>query len=224
MLKPTKRLTKKQIKEDKLVTTYFKVMDYIEQNQKIVIIGTVSIIVVALAIILFMRSKRNAELSASLELTKARVEIQQNNLESATDILTSLVDNYKGTENAGRGVFYLGNINYSQGDLEAAMKYYKDYIDDYKDNDILASSAYAGLAACYEQKGEYLEAAKIYEKAAREFPKNFQAPEQLMAAARCYRLANVKNKAHEIYQKVIDDYPNSNFKKDAEVYVSMLQS
>jgi len=224
MLKPRKRLTKKQIKEDKLVTTYFRVMDFIDQNQKMVMIGAAAVIIAAALIVLFMRSKRNAELKSALELTKARVEIQQNNLETASDILKSLVDNYSGTENAGRGVFYLGNIHYSKGEYDAAMNYYNEYLDDYKGNDILTSSAYSGLAASHEQKSEYLEAARIYEKGANKFPKHFEAPKQLMDAARCYRLANNKNKARELYQRIIDEYPDSSYKRDAETYASMLQS
>ncbi len=224
MLKPAKRLTKKQIKEDKLVTTYFRAMDYIKQNQKIVTIGVAAVVIITSLLILFARSKRNAEKYAAVELTKARVAIQQNNIDSATDILTSLVNNYSGTRNAGRAVYYLGNINYGKGDYDAALSYFENYIDDYKDNDILTSSAYSGLAACHEQRGNYLEAAKIYESAVDKFPKHFEAPEQLMSAARCYRLANVKNKAQEMYQRIIDHYPDSDFKKDAEIYASMLQS
>ena len=79
------------------------------------------------------------------------------------------------------------------------------------------------MGACLEQKREFLEAAKYFKKGASKYPKKFEAPEQLMNAARCFKLANNKIEAQELYKKIIEDYPNSSFKRNAELYLSELQ-
>ncbi|MBD3287470.1 tetratricopeptide repeat protein [candidate division KSB1 bacterium] len=223
MLKPRKRLTKKQIKEDKLVTYYFKAIDYINENSKIVFGIIIGIIAIVALLYMYSWSKENAEMSASLELTKAREELKNTQPERATDILRSMINNYSGTKSAGRGVYHLANIMYSQSNYDEAFNYYKKYIDDYNDDPILASSSYSGMGACMEQKEEFLKAAEYYKKGAQKFSKNFEAPRQLMAAARCYKLANNRAEAEKMYQKVIDKYPDSAQKRDAELFLSELQ-
>ena len=223
MLKPTRRLTKKKMKEDKLVTSYFKFIDYINQNSKLVsgvMIGIAAIVVIGY---LFIQSKKSAESSASVALTKARVEISNSNPETAIDILRSIIDNYSGTRGAGKSVFYLANIFYDKGEYEEAQNYYKKYLDDYDNDIILSSSSYSGIGACLEQKGEYLEAASYYKKGAHKHAKHFEAPEQLMSAARCFKRANNNIEAQKIYQSIIDNYPKSQYKRNAEIYLSELQ-
>jgi len=223
MLKPTKRLTRKQIKQDKFVTIYFKVVDYINLNSKLVTGIALGIAAVVIISILFMRSKRTAEMNASVELTKARVELAGYNAETAIDILKNMADNYSGTKSAGRGVFYLANIYFEQNKYDEALTYYNKYLDDYSDDVILASSSFSGIGACFEQKEAYLEAAQYYKKGADKYDKHFEAPEQLMSAARCFKLANNKTEALKMYQTIIDKYPESKVKKDAEFFLSELQ-
>lgn len=223
MLKPRRRLTKKQIKEDKLVTYYFKAIDFINYNSKIVFGALIGVIAIVALLYLYNWSKKNAEMSASLELTKAREELKSSQSEKAIDILRSMINNYSGTKSAGRGVFHLANVMYSQGNYAEAFNYYKKYIDDYDDDPILSSSSYSGMGACMEQQEEFLKAADYYKKGAQKYSKNFEAPQQLMAAARCYKLANNRAQAEKMYQNVIDKYPDSAQKRDAELYLSELQ-
>ncbi len=223
MLRPRKKLIKKHIKEDKLVTSYFKAMDYVEQNSKMLLIAAAVVLAVMVISILYFRSKKNAEMRASVELTKAQIELSKNNVDTAIDMLKSLADNYSGTQNAGKGVFYLANIYFERQNTEEASNYFQKYLNDYSDDSILTSSAYSGVAACYERKEELLKAAGFYLKGAEKYPKHFEAPEQLMKAARCYKLANNKLEARKLYQKVIDDYPQSQQKANAELYLSELQ-
>lgn len=223
MLKPRKKVSRKQIKEDKLVTYYFKAVDYMNQNSKIVFGVTAGILIAVTLFFLYSWSKKTAELNSSLELTKARVELVNNNQQKTIDILISMINNYSGTKSAGRGVFYLANIYFEQGKFDEAFQNYKKYIDDYNDDDILSTSSYSGMGACLEQKREFLEAAKYFKKGAQKYPQKFEAPEQLMSAARCFKLANNKVEARELYKKIIEDYPNSNFKRNAELYLNELQ-
>ncbi|MDZ7264156.1 MAG: tetratricopeptide repeat protein [candidate division KSB1 bacterium] len=224
MLKARKKITKRQIKEDKLVTYYFKTIDFFNRNSKYVTIGLTAIVVVLILVTLFRRAKQRAELEASAQLTKALAEIGQNNLSQATDILVSLAEKYSGTSSAESGVYLLAHTYYQKGDFEQAKVYFEKYINDYRKNPILSSAAYAGLGASLEQQKKYLEAAQAYEKGATKFASDSNAPQQLFNAARCYMLANRNDKAKLCLEKIIENYSNSSLKNDAEFYLAKLTS
>lgn len=224
MLKARKKITKRQIKEDKLVTYYFKTIDFFNRNSKYVTIGLTAIIVVVILVTLFRRAKQRAELEASAQLTKALTQIEQNNLSQATDILVSLAEKYSGTTSAESGVYLLAHSYYQKGDFEQAKIYFEKYVNDYHKNPILSSAAYTGLGASLEQQKKYLEAAQSYEQGARQFADGANAPQQLFNAARCYMLANRNDQARLCLEKIVEKYSNSKLKSDAEFYLAKLTS
>jgi len=63
MLTKKKKLTKKEIKEDKLVEFYYKTQSYIQENKNKVLmyIGAFAVVVVAVIFFLNYRSSRNEE-------------------------------------------------------------------------------------------------------------------------------------------------------------------
>ena len=80
------------------------------------------------------------------------------------------------------------------------------------------------LAACYEQKGDYVTAAEQYGKAvkkAQDFPR---AAEFSYRAARCYELADDVTKALELYEKIINDHEDSNEKDQAVMQKAKLNA
>lgn len=222
MLRPRKKLARKKVKEDKLVTTYLKLLDYYEMYQKYILGGLAAIIVVILLIFMVSSNRREAEKKASGALAAARMELSKMNLNAAADSLEKLVNRYDGTNSAGLGCFYLANTYFLQKKMELAQKYFEEYLDNYASDQMLSSSALAGLAACYEEKKDYKKAAELYESSVKKYPAVFNASEKLMNAARCYNLAGNKENAKRIYQTVIDKYPNSGLKNDAEIYLAEL--
>ncbi len=223
MLKARKRITKRQIKEDKFVTMYFKTIDFIKQNSSKVTTGLVVVVVIIALIILFVRSKRTAELNASEQLAKANAEIARGELQQAIDILLNMCDNYSGTNSASKGVYLLAYTYFHKGEYENALMYFKKYLDDYADDPILTSGVYSGMGASLEQQSKYLEAAQSYEKGAKRFADQFNAPQQFMDAGRCYMLENRIVEARNCYETILEKYPESGFKNDAELYLAKLR-
>ena len=222
MLKPRKKITKKQIKEDPLVTTYFKTIDYLKEHSQKFTTGLVVVLAIIVLIIFLVRSKRTAELAASAELAKVSVELSQNKTQEAIDILLNMIDNYSGTNSAAIGVYLLGKAYYEKGDFDKSLLQFEKYLDDYGDDKILASAAYSGIAASYEQLGNYLEAAKNFWQGAKTYPEHFNAPRQLFDAGRCFMLADQKARAKECYQMIVDKYSENSLKNDTELYLAKL--
>ncbi len=224
MLKPRKKVTRRQIKEDPLVTYYFKTQDFLREHSQKIYIGAIALLAIIFIVIMFARSKRSAELNASEALTRANYQLSMNKTQEAIDILLNMVDNYSGTKSAAKGVYLLGKAYFEKGDYEKAEFYFRRYIDDYGDDPILIGGAYSGLGASLEQQNKFSEAAKVYEKGAEKYEKHFLAPRLLMKAGRCYQRANDIAKAKSCYQKIIEKYAESEFKNDAELYLAKLNA
>lgn len=224
MLRPRKRITRKQIKQDKLVTIALKASDFVNRNSKYLIASVFAVAFIAFAVFVFVRSKKEAEEKAALKLAQVEVQYNQENYDAVIELTKEIVDKYKGTNSAGIATFYLANSYFFKKDYDNAKKYYSKYMDDYNADDLLSSSSLSGIGACLEQKGKYQEAAQYYEKAAKRYPTSFQAPQNYLNAGRCYLLAGAKDKAMKILQSLVDDYQNARVKTEAELYLAQYRA
>ena len=155
--------------EEKLMTTWYKVVDFFEKNKKHVYTAlTVVVLVVAGIVLLVNKRKANNEI-AGVEVSKIKSVYSANNFQQAINGdslgiskgLQYIVDEYGSTENGEMAKIMLANSYYSIRDFDKAEKYYKDYSGS---NPLLKVSAAAGLASVYEAKNQFLEAAKQFEK------------------------------------------------------------
>ncbi|MCD6167392.1 tetratricopeptide repeat protein [bacterium] len=222
MLKPRRKLSRRQIKQDKLVTYYLQATDFINRNSKLVLTGVIGFVVVVVLVTMILRSKHQANLAASGILAEAMLYYQMEDYDKAIPILEKVVKNYSGTRNAGLATFYLANCYYYKNNYRNAKKYYQKYFDDYHSMPLLSSSALAGIAACLETQGKFLEAAQYYHKSATKFSKLYNAPEYLFLAALCYSKVGKTNQAKTLLKKLIDNYPDAPNKTDAQLLLAYL--
>ncbi len=222
MLRPRKRITRREIKEDALVTTYVKIRKYVQKHSRYLTIGLLSIPVIIVVAMMMMKSKRDAESTAAARLGVAMQSYNLSDYSTSIDELTQIADTYPGTEAAGEAVFYLGNGYFTMEDYAQAEVYYQRYIDDYADNDLFSISSMGGIAACYESQGRFFEAAVQYEKTANRYSDLFNAPFYLKDAARCYQLAEDVEKAKMAYQTIVDRYPESSIEEEVEFILESL--
>ncbi|MFC1725072.1 tetratricopeptide repeat protein [candidate division KSB1 bacterium] len=218
-----RKMTKKQLKEDKLVTYIFTVRNYFEENWKRIAGAAVGVFVIVALVMVYMNSKKKAAFDASYQLSVAEVKYINGDYASAIPDLQTVTNNFSGTPSAGVAVFYLANAYFFTKDYENAEKYFKEYIDDYGDDEDLLCSSYAGLGAVFEDRNNYPEAAGYYEEGALKLPDNFQVPKCKLGAARCYKLAGNKEKAEEILKKLVEEYPNSAEVRDANILLASLK-
>lgn len=223
MLKPRKRLTKRQIKEDKLVTYYFKISDYIKQNSRLLSSTGIGLAVVVLVVFLYTKNQQNKEQKAAVELAKARIEYLNNNYDAAIGLLQNLVDNYGGTSRAKVGTYYLASAYFNLKKFDEAEGFYRRYLDEDGD-EILEAAALAGIAACLEEKENFAKAAETYQEVATKYSDSFLAPQSLYNAARCFDLAGNNEEASNVLTILIEKYPKSGIKNDAEIFLAELIS
>jgi TolA-binding protein len=220
MLTPKKKLTRQQMKEDKLVTMYFKANDYISKHMREIAYAVIGAVAVVALAFYMMYSKRTAENDASVELAKAKIEFARRDYTKAVDILKKLLEIYDGTTSAGIGTIYLAQSYLRLQDYANAEAAFQSYLDDYDDDRLLSGSAAAGIAATYDERKEYPKAAELYEKAANDFSDSMYAPGWLMDAARCYALAGNKASARLALKKIIENYPKTSILDDAKSHLA----
>lgn len=223
MLTPKKRFSKKDLKEDKLVTYYFQVQDWFEANAKLVY-GVLAVIIVLVgAYIYYDNSLEKAEQLASVDLSKAMRVYEASDYSNAITLFSNLVEEYGSTTSGKLGKFYLANSFYKIGDYTNAKEYFKKSVSGLKSDDHLAAAAAAGVAACMEQEENFAEAAKTFENVAKKYSKTPLASHYVFKAARCYTLAENKDKAASLYDQIISDYSDDEqIVQDAELFKSML--
>lgn len=214
MLKPRKRVTKKELKQDKLVTGYFKTVDFFRNNRKIVSGGITGLIIAVIVVIAYMNNVRSNNNKASAELSQVlnafrggayQVAIKGDPTHNVTG-LQSIVDNYGGSNAGERAKIYLADCYYYLGDYDNAMKYFKSYDGNDK---FLQASAFAGIAEVYEIRNDFSNAAEYFERAAATDSKNFLAPQYLIGAARNYIKAGKKEEAISLLTRVKKQFADS---------------
>ena len=225
MLKPQKKISKREIKEDKLVTRYFQARGWIDNNTKIlsyVGIGFVGIVVIGF---LWSKSRSDSNDKATTMLAKVisyydegRYEIAINGVpQEGTQGLQAIVNEHGNTQAGEIAKFYLANSFFALKQYDKALPMYDDISIADK---MTTASAYAGMAACYEVKGDFSHAASYFEKAASKNMTVMQAPENLQRSAANYAAAGKKDKAIEILQTLKKEFPSSSYAREADLFIA----
>lgn len=213
--------------EEKLMTAWYKVVDFFEKNKKHVYTAlTILVICIAGIVLLVNKRKANNEI-AGVELSKIKGVYNADNFQQAINGdslglskgLQYIVDEYGSTENGEMAKIMLANSYYNVRDFDKAEKYYKDYSGS---NAILKVSAVAGLASVYEAKNQFSEAAKQFEKAAGMDKDNPFIDQYLFYAAKDYFRADNLAESKKMFSKLKEDYPKSKFNAESEKYKSTM--
>ena len=229
MLKPKKKITKRELKEDALITTYAKVTGWYEQNKRTINITLGSLLALVIIVVVYLnnRSANNEKATAQLGQVFAYYDngqylvaidgVPERNIAG----LRSIVDNYGGTDAGDLARFYLAGSLFQLGRFDEALEQYEDFGPD---DPLLTVSRLAGIAACLEAKGDAGGAASSFEKAATRYAGDPSAAENLSNAARNYLQAGNKERALELYRKLKKDHPASTYARDVDRYIAQLSS
>ena len=188
MITRKKKLSKKEIKEDKLVSFLYKIESFYEENKRRIFTYGIIFLVVVGAVYIYMNQIREENEKAGLELSRVMNLFDSGSYLEAiegrqgTNIigLKRIVEEYGSTENGETAKIYLANAYSYLGNYDEAIKYYEDYSGDI---DVLKASAKAGIAGYYATKQDYKKAADLYKEASSVTDINPQNPEYMLDAA-----------------------------------------
>lgn len=227
MITRKKKLSKKEIKEDKLVSFLYRVESLYENNKSRILTYGVIFIVVVGVVYFYMGQKREQNEKAGLELSRVTTIFDSGSyLESiegrqGTNIigLKRIVEEYGSTENGETAKIYLANAYSYLGNYDEAIKYFEDYGGDI---DVYKASAKAGEAGYYAAKNEYKKAADLYKEAASVTDVNPQNPDYLLSAAINYYKAGDNEDSLTLLDKIKENYKTSEAFKEVDKYLAVV--
>ncbi|RKY53919.1 MAG: hypothetical protein DRP89_05575 [Candidatus Neomarinimicrobiota bacterium] len=216
MLKPKRKITRKEIKKDPLLEKISQAETIIRQKPKQISYITIGLVVIIVLSFVMIRSKKTANRKAAGELGIAELSIQDGDYDDAILRLEKLVDIYSGTNSAGMAEILLAQTYLTKSDYENAEKCFQKYVDDFAHDDMALASAYNGLGICYEHNDDHKEAAEHFEKGAKLAPFKFQKHECLINAVRNLIEIRELEKAEILLNEVLNNEPDHKYKNVAE--------
>ncbi|HUI10470.1 MAG TPA: tetratricopeptide repeat protein [Bacteroidota bacterium] len=227
MLRPKKKISRKELKEDTLITWYVKARTLYDANKRTVSIALTVIVVAVGALLMYLKNRADNNENAITALGAIFETYDAGQYQTAIDGipernikgLRSIVDNYGNSPTGDLARLYLANACYHLGRYDEALKAYGDFSPS---GELLTVARFSGLGATEEAKGEYREAAAQFEKAATRYPADVDAAEYMSDAARDYARAGEKEKAIDLYRRIKKNYPTSPFARDADRFIAQL--
>ncbi len=228
MLTKKKKLSKKEIKQDKLVELYYKSYNYATENRQRLMMYGGGLIVLIVLVIFYVNHRAQQNKAAGIQLAQV-MNLYDNGAyleaiegQAGTNVLglRKIVEQYGSTENGETAKIYLANSYNYLGKTDDALKYYEDYsgsIDMYK------AAALAGAAGCYASKNNYEKAAELYKKAAHVSKNNVFNADYLLHAGINYISAGKTKDAKEMFDQIKKDYTNSSANREVGKYLAQVQ-
>ena len=227
MLTKKKKLSKKEIKEDKLVELYYKSQAYFEENKNRIILYAGVLVVIIAAVYFYMnyRSQQNDEagryLGQVMDVYDTGSYLEAIEGRQGTNLigLKKIVQDYGSTPNGETAKIYLADCYANLGKEDEALKYYKDYSGDI---DIYVAASLAGQAGILSFQKQYKEAAELYLKASKVSKNDIQDPNYMLQAAINFIQAGEKDEAKNLLMDIKTDYRNSTAYAQIDKYLPLV--
>lgn len=205
-------------------STLSKTEQFIENNQKSLVIVVAVIVVVVLGYFGVSRYYLDPlEKEAQTQLFMAEAYFEQDSLNKAlygdgNNLgLLDVIDEYGSTKAGNLAKYYAGISFLKQGEYEEAL----DQLKSFKGKDhIVAAMALGAIGDVYLEMDKKSEAAAQYLKAARQEANELTSPVFLLKAGQTYELIGDAKKAVEIYNELKKNFPNSTEGRNAERYIA----
>jgi len=231
MLKARRKITHKEIKKDKLVTSYFQVRTWFDkpENRKRVGMAAGIVVILVIAVFLYISNRKTKNEEAETKLSMVITLYQQGKYQEAINGdpaagivgLNEIVSNYGSTNSGQTAKFFLGNCFYNIKDYDNALKNFDDYSGN---NDLIKASCISGIGAVYEAKGDLKKAAEYYEKSVTVNNELLINQDNLFNAIRVYSQIGDKESANKLYKQLKKEYPKSKFVTEAKKFESQFKN
>ena len=164
MLKPSRKILRKEIKKDPFLETFEKIENGFQNNRKIVI--NVIIFFAAIIIIgsIYINNQNEIKLDSNSAFGAALVAYSNLDYDNAKYQFESVSSNYQGTESEIFSNYYLGRIAYELGNLNEAKLLLNDFLNN-TEKATFVCGAIKQLVDISFNENDYLESLNIIAKA-----------------------------------------------------------
>ena len=201
MLKPKRKITKKEIKRDPLLETVYKVQKLFLEKRNFISITGIILFSIILIFFLFQSIKNNKNVEANKIMSTAINLYQNNNFSEALLSFENLISDFENTIDGKKALFYSAKIHMNAGRNIEARKFAQDYLETGKSSTHTLGS-FLILAEINENAGEYFDAATNYLKASKISNSDIQKNRIMIKALSCFVLDENFDQASEIISEL----------------------
>lgn len=223
----TKPSSRKELREDRMVTLYAKAWMFFEENRNLVYGALAGLVLLAVGVAGYLYYQTQQQAAAEQELARIVRTYEQGNYRAALDGtgdamgLLAIADEYGSTQAGNLATYYAADALYRIGEYDRALEFFQAFD---ATEDFIGASALAAQAAIYSNRGELEQAAELYQDAAEQYPNSLTTPKYLMSAGRAYEEAGNYDAAITMYQRVEDEYPESSQAQQVSRYIARAEA
>lgn len=210
------KLSKRQIKEDRFTSFMLSAKDRFLENWQYWVISLVVVVLVIVAVSYYTSSRSASEREAVARYSTAVMEHRNGQTDIAILSLQQVVDNYGSTRIVEQARYMLGMMNFERRNYAEAITHFEQYVSRHKNNNLNRAAAFAGLAASYENQGEYEQAAANFEQAINAYADGPLAGDYMVGAMRCYLYLGNVDKARTMRDRIAQEFPQTELALRAE--------
>lgn len=219
-----KRIKKRRMKEDQLVTFTVKASQFIQQYFTHVVIGLVVLVVAAGAILISGHLRRSAARASEREFALAMSQYNVRDLQAATASFKQIADKYGSTAGGEISRYFLGKSLLAQGNYDEALQSFDRYLSKSPKDAPFRSAATIGKATCMEGLRNFAPAAEALEELSHTLDKKDpRYLEILYQTGSDFEQAGSRDKAVELYRRVATDATGT-LKDRASVALARIES
>ncbi len=164
MLKPSRKILRKEIKKDPLLETFEKIENGFEENRKTLVNILIFFTALIIGGLIFINNKNETDLESSSAFGAALVAYSKLDYDNAKFQFESISSNYKGTESEVFSNYYLGKIAYELGRYNEAKLFLNDFLDN-TENATLVCGAIKLLVDIFFHENDLLKSFEMIAKA-----------------------------------------------------------
>jgi tetratricopeptide (TPR) repeat protein len=222
MTTTTAKRPKKNLKEDQLVNTTFRVTEWAQAHFNQVIIGVVALVAIVAILVFVANSRESGARQAEREMGTALTLMSQGEFATAKASFQQVAERFGGEQGAAAR-FFKAECELQQNNYKEAVDDYDAYLARATDYPLFEASALMGKAVALEGLENYLEAARSMAAAVDKIdvkdPRHFQAA---FSAGEFFQRAGHTPDAIKYFEMVAKD-GSGDLKSRAAVNAAMLK-
>ena len=166
MLKPQRKITRKEIKRDPFLETIDKIEYNFEKNKKTYLKIALGIIAVIIFVNFLLNKQSQKDIDSNSALGIALVAFDNEDYENAKFQFETILSDFSGTNSSNIANYYLGKISFENNELIKAESYLNEYLNN-SEPDILIPGTIKILSNIALINNEFDKAIKLLDRGLR---------------------------------------------------------
>ena len=166
MLKPQRKITRKEIKRDPFLETIDKIEYNFEQNKKTYLNIALGLIAVIISVNVLLNKQGQIDIDSNSALGIALVAFDNQDYENAKFQFETILSDFSGTNSSNIANYYLGKISFENNGLIKAESYLNEYLNN-SEPDILIPGTIKILSNIALKNNEFDKAIKLLDRGLR---------------------------------------------------------